>query len=174
MKVITKNGWFKPDGTMFHRLEPWTTPQDLEDDMFDVLPSAMIIVVPPAGYRFKKGIEYSGGDFQPNVPFTGQAVGADARWPTKVDVELIPDDDEDELSEAEIEAIEAASVAEAEAQKALQAEADAAAQIAEAAKAEAAEAKQAEIAASSKAAAKAVKAAKKVQAAKERLRQAAK
>ena len=90
MKVITRNGWFKPDGTMFHRLEPWTTPQDLVDDLFDVLPSSMIIVEPPAGYQFKKGVSYSGGDFRPNVPFTGQAVGADARWPTKKDVERIP------------------------------------------------------------------------------------
>ena len=90
MKVITRHGWFKPDGTLFHRLEPWTTPQDLVDDLFDVLPSSMIIVEPPAGYQFKKGVSYSGGDFRPNVPFTGQAVGAPARWPTKVDVERIP------------------------------------------------------------------------------------
>ena len=102
MRVITRNGWFRPDGTLFHRLEPWTTAQDLEDDLFDQLPSSMIIVVPPAGYRFKKGIDYSNGDFQPNVPSTGQAVGVDARWPTKADVERIPD---------EVEVAEVAEVA---------------------------------------------------------------
>ena len=106
MKVITRYGWFRPDGTLFHRLEPWTTPQDLEDDLFDQLPSSMIIVVPPAGYRFKKGIEYSDGDFQPGVPFTGQAVGASARWPTKVDVEPIPEDEVDEVDDDEDDEVE--------------------------------------------------------------------
>ena len=105
MKVITRYGWFKPDGTMFDRLEPWTTPQELADDMFDVMPSSMIIVEPPAGYRFKKGASYSGGDFQPNVPFTGRAVGADARWPTKVDVEPVPEGKaEVEVDDTEAEA----------------------------------------------------------------------
>ena len=112
MKVITRHGWFKPDGTMFDRLEPWTTPQDLVDDLFDVLPSSMIIVEPPAGYQFKKGASYSGGDFRPNVPFTGQAVGAPARWPTKVDVERIPVEGEAE-AKAKAEA-EAKAKAEAE------------------------------------------------------------
>ena len=116
MKVITKNGWFRPDSTMFPRLEPWTTPQDLEDDAFDIMPKSMIIVVPPAGYRFKEGIQYSNGDFQPGVPLTGQAVGAPARWPTKADVELIPDgEDEDaDVEEAEVDAVDAEAVVEAE------------------------------------------------------------
>ena len=91
MKVITRHGWFRPDNTMLHRLEPWTTPQDLEDDMLDQMPSDTIIVELPAGYRFKNGAKYSNGDFQPGVPFTGQAVGAPARWPTREDVELIPE-----------------------------------------------------------------------------------
>ena len=56
MRVITKNGWYGPNCMMVPRLEPWTTPQELADDYFDILPSKMIIVVPPAGYKFRDGV----------------------------------------------------------------------------------------------------------------------
>ena len=75
MRIITKNGWFAPGNVMIHRLEPWTTPQEIDDDYLPVLPSKMIIVVPPAGYKLKRG------------------VSADDH-PTKAD--LVPDDYEDD------------------------------------------------------------------------------
>ena len=75
MKIITKNGWFAPANVMIHRLEPWTTPQEIDDDYLPVLPSKMIIVVPPAGFKFARGV--SPDDH-----------------PTKAD--LVPDDYEDD------------------------------------------------------------------------------
>ena len=108
MKIITRQGWFKPDGTLLDRLEPWTTPQEIADDLFDVLPSSIIIVTPPAGRQFKKGVKYSNGDFTPGVPYTGQSIGDDARWPTKKDVELIGVEVQ-KLPETEIEAEPATS-----------------------------------------------------------------
>ena len=88
MKVITRYGWFGPGGHMVRRLEPWTTPQYCDDGLLDVLPSKMIIVEPPAGYRFKDGIKYDNGEFVPGIPFDGQPRKA-ARWPTKADLSLI-------------------------------------------------------------------------------------
>ena len=85
MKIMTKNGWFTAEMKMIHRLEPWTTPQEIDDDYFPVIPSGMIIVEPPAGFRFRKGVT------------------ADDR-PTKTDV--VPEDfygDEPEPEEVEPE-----------------------------------------------------------------------
>ena len=38
------------------RMEPWKTPQECPDELFDILPSRMIIVVPPFGYKFRDGV----------------------------------------------------------------------------------------------------------------------
>ena len=72
MRIITKNGWFAPGCVSIDRLEPWTTPQEIDDGYLAEMPSKMIIVEPPAGYRFKDGI--TAEDF-----------------PTKVDIEPIAD-----------------------------------------------------------------------------------
>ncbi len=58
MQIITKTGLFV-NGGLIHRKEPWKTPQEIDDSLFELLPEdpGVIIVVPPAGWRFKKGVD---------------------------------------------------------------------------------------------------------------------
>ena len=76
MRIITKNGWYTKDNILIERLEPWTTDQEVSDDLFDTIPSKVIIIEPPSGFRFKEGISASD-------------------YPTRKDVELILKEDAD-------------------------------------------------------------------------------
>ena len=89
MQIITKNGWYAPGCHLIHRLEPWTQPQEIEDDLFDIMPSKMIIIVPPAGYRFRDGI--TAEDFPIKVDVVPLEEGEDApKSEGKVDAKVIP------------------------------------------------------------------------------------
>ena len=79
MQIITKTGLFV-NGGLIHRKEPWKTPQEVDDGLFELLPEdpGVIIVVPPAGWRFKDGVDVD-------------------MHPTRKDVEPdVADEDEDE------------------------------------------------------------------------------
>ena len=56
MRIITRNGIYTKDGEFFPRMEPWTTDQEVPDDIFDHLPPRTVVTVPPAGYRYVAGV----------------------------------------------------------------------------------------------------------------------
>ena len=95
MQIITKNGHFTSEHYLIHRLEPWRTPQEVPDNLFDEMATNVIFVVPPAGMVFREGVTA-------------------ADWPTKAD--LIPE--EGISTEVSLEDAKAAAMARAAAKTA--------------------------------------------------------
>ena len=122
MRVILRNGHCTADNIVYRRLEPWTQPQDIPDELWPEMPRlATFVVEPPAGYAFREGANPAGGKVTP--------------WAMKDDVVKVEEPEEEPEPEPEPEpapkpvpksganAARAASLARARAVKAAKAKA---------------------------------------------------